>query len=216
MAPSLTVQIYSFGYQQSGIPKDTTVNNGGFVFDCRHLPNPGREKAYQHLTGQDQPVIDYLEKAPIVAEFLQDMFSMVSRAILAYQERGFTDLMISFGCTGGQHRSIYCAERLNAFLRSKNITTILRHQELARIRLQYQVHPVESDPAPANAGVTTSQIIFCDHRCPHAEFPTEEAVDGAKSCRTFVAVWCQKLQDYVAKNAPCSWRYGRRRPKAGW
>lgn len=213
-----TVQIFSFGYQRSGIPQDRTGNNGGFVFDCRHLPNPGREKQYQHQTGQDQPVIEYLEKEPIVEEFLQDVFRIVLRSIRAYEERGYTDLMVSMGCTGGQHRSIYCAERLNQFLRSKNITTILRHQELAEIRLKAKIMQPENEPVPEpeNAGVTSSAIIFCDNRCPYAEFPNDEAVDGGKSCRTFAAIWCRKLEQYVAKNAPCAWRYGKRRPKAGW
>lgn len=68
--------------------------------------------------------------------------------------------------------------------------------------------------AADNAGVTTSRILFCDLRCPHASFPEESNIDGSKSCRTFVALWCDELKDYVTKNAPCAVRFGKRRPKA--
>ena len=160
---NVTVQVYSFGYHRSGIPQDSTGNNGGFVFDCRHLPNPGREKQYKHQTGQDQSVIDYLRQRPIVEEFLQDVFKITLRAILAYQERGFSDIMISMGCTGGQHRSIYSAERLNKFLRSKNINTILRHRELAEIPSRYTDQPRLDDAVGSNRGACAGKC-GCHHR----------------------------------------------------
>ena len=67
-----------------------------------------------------------------------------------------------------------------------------------------------------NAGVTSSRILFCDFRCEHASFPKDEGIDGAESCRTFSAVWCEKLQEYVTKSAPCRVRFGKRRPKTNW
>lgn len=218
MKPTLTVQIFSFGFQFSGIPRDSTRNNGGFVFDCRHLPNPGREEKYKQLTGLDQPVIDYFQKYPVIEAFLQDVFRMVDRAIENYQERSFSDLMISFGCTGGRHRSIYCTERMDAYLNERGITTIKRHVELPGIRMRAKLAQatIQAKSTPDNAGVTSGNITFCDTKCEYAKFPKDEAIDGAKSCRTFSALWCEKLDQYVVKNAPCSWRFGKRRPKAGW
>ncbi|MBN2090795.1 hypothetical protein JW964_14375 [candidate division KSB1 bacterium] len=215
----LTVQIFSFGFQASGIPRDRMGNGGGFVFDCRHLPNPGRDPAFQSLTGQDNSVKQYLESFPIVADFLKDAFRMVDRAIQNYNERQFKDLMVSFGCTGGQHRSVYCAERLNQYLQQQGISTILTHVELPEIRLRIKLQNLTpaSPQSATNAGVNTAdRVIFCDTSCPDAKLPEDEAIDGSRSCRTFSALWCNRLKEYVSKNAPCSWRYGKRRPKAGW
>ncbi|MDZ7261739.1 MAG: phosphotransferase enzyme family protein, partial [candidate division KSB1 bacterium] len=117
----LVVKIYSFGFHLSGIPEDTSGPKGGFVFDCRFLPNPGREERFAHLTGRDKEVIDYLEQHEVVQIFLKNVFEIIDLAVRNYQERGFTDLMVSFGCTGGQHRSVYCAERLYRHLRSKGV-----------------------------------------------------------------------------------------------
>jgi len=128
----LVIDLFSFGYQKSGIPKDDTGNNGGFVFDCRFLPNPGREPGYADLTGKDAEVISYLEKYPQVEEFLQAAKKIIDLAIENYLERGFTHLMISFGCTGGQHRSVYCAERMREYLSEKPISIRLHHTELER------------------------------------------------------------------------------------
>ncbi|MCI0514682.1 hypothetical protein L0128_15820 [candidate division KSB1 bacterium] len=216
MDASLTVQIYSFGYQRSGIPTDATGNGGGFVFDCRHLPNPGTEVRYKLLTGRDAAVIAYFQQYPIVEAYLQDVFRMVDRAISVYRERQFTDLMVVFGCTGGQHRSIYCAEQLNRHLQSQGVNTIVRHTELPLIQLKQKLAGEATAAVPPNAGVTSAKIIFCDPTCPDAAFPTTDAVDGARSCRTFSALWCRQLNALVSKNAPCTWRYGKRRPKAGW
>ncbi|OQX85791.1 hypothetical protein B6D60_07285 [candidate division KSB1 bacterium 4484_87] len=128
----LVIDLFSFGYQKSGIPEDETDNNGGFVFDCRFLPNPGREPEYADLTGKDAEVISYLEKYSQVKEFLEAAKKIVDLAIENYLERGFAHLMISFGCTGGQHRSVYCAEHMRRYLAEKPITVKLHHTELER------------------------------------------------------------------------------------
>lgn len=127
----LTVTIYSFGFRKSGIPQDSTENGGGFVFDCRCLPNPGREERYQQQTGRDAEVQEYLQKFPEVEEFAQECFQLVNRAVEKYRQRNFTHLMVSFGCTGGQHRSVYQAEKLFAQLQSiPHLQVELFHTEL--------------------------------------------------------------------------------------
>lgn len=113
---SLVVRIYSFGYHVSGIPVDPTPNKGGFVFDCRCLPNPGRETAYKTLSGLDVEVQHYLKQFPVVQQFTETCAVLVRQAIHAYRERYFTGLMVAFGCTGGQHRSVYQAECLRQLL----------------------------------------------------------------------------------------------------
>ncbi|MBC8183621.1 hypothetical protein H8E88_21220 [candidate division KSB1 bacterium] len=125
----LVVDLYSFGYQFSGIPEDLTDNKGGFVFDCRFLPNPGRQPAYFELTGMDREVEEYLEQFPQLYQFLNNIISIVDMAISNYKQREFTHLMISFGCTGGQHRSVYCAERLNVYLLKTGVKVNLNHVE---------------------------------------------------------------------------------------
>jgi aminoglycoside/choline kinase family phosphotransferase len=128
----LTVSINSFAYK-SGIPVDLSGNDGGFVFDCRSLHNPGRYDEFKMLTGKDEEVIDFLNKRNDIQEFLTDITSIIERAINNYTQRGFSHLMINFGCTGGQHRSVYCAERsaeyLNKFI---DANIILQHTELEK------------------------------------------------------------------------------------
>ncbi len=107
----LNIQLVSFSYKQS-LPVDDSDNGGGFLFDCRCLPNPGRLPEYKKLSGIDEDVITYLEKQPTVDLFFQHSATLVDLAIDNYLERGFTHLLIGYGCTGGQHRSVYNAERL--------------------------------------------------------------------------------------------------------
>jgi aminoglycoside/choline kinase family phosphotransferase len=125
----LTVRIFSFSFHR-GLPQDESGNGGGFIFDSRSLPNPGREERFKSLTGKDQPVIDYLDRQESVREFLASASSLVDSSVSAYEGRGFRHLMVSFGCTGGQHRSVYLAEQLAKHLRSKEgVEVIVRHQE---------------------------------------------------------------------------------------
>jgi len=128
----LVVRINSFSFHNSGIPPDTSGNNGGFVFDCRLLPNPGREEKYKILTGKDKEVIDYFAQYKIVDDFLDHVSKIVDYAVDNYQSRSFSDLMISFGCTGGQHRSVFCAERLAEYLKRKGVSVKINHVELEK------------------------------------------------------------------------------------
>lgn len=128
---TLSISIYSFGYHFSGIPEDSTGNGGGFVFDCRCLPNPGRDPKYAKLTGRDKPVQDYLKSFNETNEFFENCYSLVKQAIKNYKKRSFSNLMISFGCTGGQHRSVYFSELLNKRLsKEPDIIVSLKHIEL--------------------------------------------------------------------------------------
>jgi len=128
---NLTVRIFSFSYHRGGVPKDETGHGGGFVFDARGLPNPGREERFKTLTGKDAPVIDYLNQQESVHRFLDSVSSLVDASVSDYQRRGFKNLMVSFGCTGGQHRSVYLVERLAEHLRGRNgVEVVVRHLEL--------------------------------------------------------------------------------------
>jgi aminoglycoside/choline kinase family phosphotransferase len=129
----LTVTIYSFSFKKL-IPKDENGNGGGFTFDCRALPNPGRFEEFRQLNGKDQPVIDFLQQEPAVGEFLGYACSIVDQSVKAYIDRGFEHLMVSFGCTGGQHRSVFCAEELAKYLKDKyDITVKIIHLEQANV-----------------------------------------------------------------------------------
>ena len=125
----LTVRIFSFSFHR-GLPQDDSGNGGGFVFDGRSLPNPGREERFQSLTGKDVAVIDYLNQQESVRQFLASAISLVDASVSTYQSRGFKHLMVSFGCTGGQHRSVYLAERLADHLRAQGaVEVVVRHRE---------------------------------------------------------------------------------------
>ncbi|HXY01907.1 MAG TPA: RNase adapter RapZ [Candidatus Limnocylindrales bacterium] len=132
-AQNLVVRVFSFSFHRE-MPKDETGNGGGFVFDGRSLPNPGREERFKNLTGKDAPVVDYLNQQESVHQFLAGVLSLVDATVSAYQQRGFKNLMVSFGCTGGQHRSVYLAEQLAKRLRGKNgVEVVVRHLELEKM-----------------------------------------------------------------------------------
>jgi hypothetical protein len=132
-APGLTVRVFSFSFH-NGIPADESGNGGGFVFDGRSLPNPGREEKYRQLTGKDEPVIEYLDHQPGVHEFLDHAFSLVDSSVANYRQRGFSNLIVSFGCTGGQHRSVYLAEHLAEHLRgAEGVDVQVRHMQLEKL-----------------------------------------------------------------------------------
>lgn len=126
----LMVKVASFSYLKSGIPKDASTNGGGFVFDCRPIHNPGRYEPYKQLTGRDKPVADFLQAQSKMNFFLQNIYNIIDEAVETYIERDFTDLMISFGCTGGQHRSVYAAEQTAKHLKEKyGVKVELQHFE---------------------------------------------------------------------------------------
>jgi aminoglycoside/choline kinase family phosphotransferase len=132
-AENLTVRIFSFSFHRE-MPTDESGNGGGFVFDGRSLPNPGREEYFRQLTGKDEAVIDYLNQQPSVHQFLSNVLSLVDASVSSYQRRGFKNLMVSFGCTGGQHRSVYLAEQLAKHLRGSNgVDVVVRHIELEKM-----------------------------------------------------------------------------------
>lgn len=136
-AGGLEVKVYSFSFKK-GIPEDPSGNGGGYVFDCRSIHNPGRYEPYKKLTGRDEAVIRFLEDDGEILTFLDHVYGVVDPHVETFAGRGFTDLMVSFGCTGGQHRSVYCAEHLARHLaenypdvrvrlihREQNIDTVL-------------------------------------------------------------------------------------------
>jgi len=130
---NLVVRIFSFSFHR-GLPNDESGNGGGFVFDCRSLPNPGREERFKHLTGKDAPVSDYLAEQESVHEFLANVTSLVDSSVSDYEARGFRNLMVSFGCTGGQHRSVYLAEKLAEHLRARNgVEVVVQHLQLEQL-----------------------------------------------------------------------------------
>jgi aminoglycoside/choline kinase family phosphotransferase len=148
-ADQLVVRILSFSFHR-GLPKDASGNGGGFVFDGRSLPNPGREERFKALTGKDAPVIDYLNQQETVHQFLASVMSLVDASVANYQQRGFKHLMVSFGCTGGQHRSVYLAEQLAKHLRNRGgIEVIVQHRELERMGLMQRSEQVEAKRAGA-------------------------------------------------------------------
>ena len=126
----LTVTVGSFSFKK-GLPDDPSGNGGGHIFDCRALPNPGRYPEYQSYTGKDRPVIDFLRDKPAVDQFLSHAEAIVAQSVDCYLERRFTHLSVHFGCTGGQHRSVYCAEQLAAWLRQTYpaVNTVVIHRE---------------------------------------------------------------------------------------
>ncbi len=126
---ALTVRVFSFSFKK-GIPEDCSGNGGGYVFDCRSTHNPGRYEPYKPLTGLDAPVIKFLEDDGEILPFLDHAKQLADAHVERYMKRGFTDLMFSFGCTGGRHRSVYCAQHLAEHLHRKyGIAVRLCHRE---------------------------------------------------------------------------------------
>ncbi len=126
----LTVEINSFSYKKGGIPYDISPNGGGFVFDCRALPNPGRLPQLRDYTGKDKPVVEYLENFEEIAFYKKNVFGIVTQSINNYLKRGFSRLQVNFGCTGGKHRSVYMAEALRSYLSKKEgIRIVVNHKE---------------------------------------------------------------------------------------
>jgi aminoglycoside/choline kinase family phosphotransferase len=129
----LVVRIFSFSFHQ-GLPQDDSGNGGGFIFDGRSLPNPGREDRFKPLTGKDAPVIDYLNQQESVQRFLASASELIDASIASYRSRGFKHLLVGFGCTGGQHRSVYLAEQMAKRVGAKNgIEVVLRHLGLENL-----------------------------------------------------------------------------------
>ena len=125
----LEVKVMSFAYKK-GIPDDPTGNGGGFVFDCRAINNPGKYERYNHFTGLDEPVVRFLENDGEITTFLQHVYTIVDASVKRYLDRGFTNLMVCFGCTGGQHRSVYSAQHLAEHLNQKyGVKVHLVHRE---------------------------------------------------------------------------------------
>jgi aminoglycoside/choline kinase family phosphotransferase len=136
-ADSLVVRVSSFSFHR-GLPKDESGNGGGFIFDGRSLPNPGREERFKLLSGKDTAVIEYLNQQESVHQFLASVMSLVDASVSNYQQRGFKHLMVSFGCTGGQHRSVYLAEQLAKHLRRRpGVEVVVTHRELDRMKAEH-------------------------------------------------------------------------------
>jgi hypothetical protein len=125
----LEVRVVSFAYKK-GIPDDPSGNGGGYVFDCRAINNPGKFERYNNFNGLDEPVIRFLEEDGEIVEFLDTVYPLVDNHVKRYMDRNFTNLMIAFGCTGGQHRSVYAAQRVAEHISRKfGVKVVLIHRE---------------------------------------------------------------------------------------
>lgn len=130
--PALTVHVFSFGFLYSGIPSDEAGHGGGFVFDCRALPNPHWDEALRPFRGNQPPVMAFMESHPEVATFAGHAAEMVLASARVYAGMGRDRLMVSFGCTGGRHRSVYQAEQLAGLLRKEGFQVTLTHLDIER------------------------------------------------------------------------------------
>ena len=129
----LTVTVISFSFKK-GLPSDASGNGGGYVFDCRSTHNPGKYEQFKHLTGHDQAVIDFLEQDGEILTFLDSVYRLVDHHVERFIERDFEHLQVAFGCTGGQHRSVYCANTLAKHLQERYPV---------QIELIHREHPVQ-------------------------------------------------------------------------
>ena len=157
-AQGLTLIVNSFSFRRGYPDDDAGGHGGGYVFDCRALPNPGRHLEYCDQCGQDTPVVEYLERRAETHEFWRNVHALIDRQIEEYLRRGFASLTVSFGCTGGQHRSVYFAERLAAHVRSDypQVTVRLRHREESHWP-RPEESPSESKESAAAAGPPVGQ-----------------------------------------------------------
>ena len=131
----LEVKVFSFAYKK-GIPNDPSGHGGGFVFDCRAINNPGKYERYNHFTGLDEPVIHFLEEDGEITTFLNHAYQLVDASVKRYMDRGFSNLMVSFGCTGGQHRSVYSAQHMAEHIHQKfgvKVSLIHREQNIEQL-----------------------------------------------------------------------------------
>ena len=131
----LEVKVFSFGCKK-GMPNDPSGNGGGFVFDCRAINNPGKYERYNHFTGLDEPVIHFLEEDGEITTFLNHAYQLVDASVKRYMDRGFSNLMVSFGCTGGQHRSVYSAQHMAEHIHQKfgvKVSLIHREQNIEQL-----------------------------------------------------------------------------------
>lgn len=127
---NLTIQVRSFSYKR-GLPYDASGHGGGYVFDCRGILNPGKYERYMMLNGKDQEVVDFFKKNTNVDDFLHHVYELVGMHVQTYLDREMDHLMVAFGCTGGQHRSVYCAEEVARRLKNDyNIRVDLEHLDL--------------------------------------------------------------------------------------
>jgi RNase adaptor protein for sRNA GlmZ degradation len=128
----LTIHLHSFSFRQGGAPQDPSSHGGGFVFDCRALPNPFWDEVLRPYSGLEPPVVAFMERHPEVREFADHAAGLVIAASRAYAERGFERLMVAFGCTGGRHRSVYLAEQLRQVLEAEGFKVVMTHRDIAR------------------------------------------------------------------------------------
>jgi len=146
--PGLLIEVYSFSYMQ-GIPREAYGNGGGYVFDCRGMENPGRELRFRHSTGLDADVIGWLEERGEIQQFLSSAYSLADAHIECYIRRGFSHLMLCFGCTGGQHRSVYCAQHMAEHIAEKFAGQDVRIRLIHRERgVSQEIVPKPFEPGP--------------------------------------------------------------------
>lgn len=129
----LHIEIHSFSYKKGGIPKDSTGNGGGYAFDCRGILNPGRIDQYKPMTGAEKPVQEFLETKTKMPEFLKAAHEILSLTLDNYVERGFEHLQINFGCTGGQHRSVYAAIQTAKYIQ--------KNYPMTKVTIQHDEQP---------------------------------------------------------------------------
>ena len=127
---NLKISVYSFGFQKSGIPENEYGDGGGFVFDCRFLPNPFHDLSLRDFTGLDKEIVTFFSDYRSVRGFIDDCARMVENAAESYIERGFLNIQVCFGCTGGRHRSVFCAVEFSKIMAAKGYNVSVEHTEI--------------------------------------------------------------------------------------